>query len=64
MKNSEIFLGIENLVTSIIKNEKLLCTGEDGYKSLELSIASMISYKSNKSIHLPLKKNSFKILSQ
>ena len=51
-KKSEIYLGIENLINSITGSEKLLSSGEDGYKALELTIASMLSFKLNKKIEL------------
>ncbi len=63
-KKSEIYIAIENLVNCIRGKGKLLCTGEDGYKALELTIASMISWKHNKTMKLPIKNNKFKIHSK
>ena len=63
-KKSEIYLGIENLINSITGSEKLLSSGEDGYKALELTIASMLSSKLNKKIELPIKNMRFKIHSR
>lgn len=57
----DIRLSIQNLIESILKRKKLLCTGEDGYFSLELIIASLISNHKNKKILLPIKNKKFKI---
>jgi len=63
-KKSGTILGIQNLIDSIDSNETPLCSGFDGYKSLELVIASHLSSSKNKSINLPLKNNSYKIRSK
>lgn len=61
---SSIYMGVENLVNCLNSRVKPLCTGEDGYKSLELIIASIQSYKKNKLIKLPIPNNKFKISSK
>ena len=60
---SNIQLGVQNLVDCLVLNKKPYCTGEDGYKSLELIIASTLSANKLKRITLPLK-NSYKIYSK
>jgi len=60
---SPIQLAVANLVNSIDSENEPLCTGYDGYKSLELIIAAMISSKNRKEIKLPLK-NNYKITSK
>ena len=44
----------ENMLNSLINNEKAICEGEDGLKSLEFLIASYKSSDENKFIKLPL----------
>jgi len=56
-QKSNIQLGVQNLVDCLIHNKKPYCTGEDGYKSLELIIASILSANKSKKISLPLKTN-------
>jgi len=51
---SNIQLGIQNLVDCIHFNKIPLCTGNDGLKSLELIIASILSANKEKRIKLPL----------
>lgn len=60
-KKSGTILGIENLVECIVKKKTPLCTGIDGYKSVELIVASILSSSTKKKIYLPLKTNSYKI---
>ena len=60
---SPIQLAVANLVSSIGSKNEPMCTGYDGYKSLELIIAATISSKSRKEIKLPLK-NNYKITSK
>ena len=60
---SPIQLGLINLLHSIKTQKEPLSTGYDGYKSLELIIASLISSKHNKEITLPILKNNYKITS-
>lgn len=62
-KHSSIYLGLENLVRSLSNHDILLCTGMDGYKSLELIIASQLSSKNNKVLCLPIRSN-YKISSK
>jgi predicted dehydrogenase len=59
-----ISLGIQNMVNCVMKKDSPLSTGMDGYKSLELIVASLKSSKLNRRIHLPMVRNSFKIKSR
>lgn len=61
---SAISLAIKNLTDSIKYNKKPLCTGHDGYKSLELIIAAKKSLEKNQLIHLPIKDYDYKISSK
>jgi len=63
-KYSAIQLGVKNLGESVQYKTKPLCTGNDGYKSLELIIASHLSSIKRKKITLPLKENNFRINSR
>lgn len=67
VRNSQVsgtILGIQNLVNCVTYNKLPLCSGFDGYKSLELVIASILSSSKNKKIYLPLSNNSYKIRSK
>lgn len=58
---TDIRFGINNII-DCIKREKIpACTGFDGYKSLELVIASMLSKKLKKKILLPVTNKNYKI---
>lgn len=59
--STDIRLGIKNLAESITKGKKILCSGEDGYNSLELITGSMISSLTNQKILFPIKNKKFKI---
>lgn len=59
-----ISLGIQNMVNCVMKKDSPLSTGMDGYKSLELIVASLQSSKLNRRVHLPMMRNSFKIKSR
>lgn len=60
-----IVLGVESLFNSIEKNTEPLCTGEDGYASLEAIIASLQSAQDNGSrVTLPIKTNTFRVYSK
>ncbi len=63
-KISAIQLGVKNLVNCLQLKHKPMCTGYDGYKSLELIIASIQSANQNKRIFLPLTNNNKKISSK
>lgn len=63
-ENSSIFLAIENIISCIGSKKQPLCTGIDGYKSLELVVACQLAAKSNKSILLPLTNLQYKISSK
>ena len=63
-KKSAIFLGVENLINSISNNSKILCTGEDGFKSLEGVISLIKSAKSKRTVSIPLKITNYKINSK
>lgn len=62
-RKTPIQLAVANLINSIGSKNEPLCTGHDGYKSLELIIAAIISSKNRKEIKLPLK-NNYKITSK
>lgn len=59
-----IVLGLDNLVRAISSGNNLLCTGNDGYFSLEGVIATMRSANRNQRISLPLKANTYRISSK
>jgi len=60
-----IVKGLENLIYSIERNVNPLCTGKDGYLSLEIIIALIDSAKHNgKKVSLPLKKKTYIISSK
>ena len=61
---SSIYYGVENLVQCITSKKSPLCSGEDGYKSLETILGILRSCKENKEITLPLKNNNHKIKSK
>lgn len=61
---SPIQLGVKNLVNCLQFNKRPLCTGEDGYKSLELIIASIQSSKLSRKLKTPLLNNEYKISSK
>ena len=63
-EKSGTILGIKNLISCINSNEIPLCSGNDGYKSLELITASILSSSKKISIDLPLEPNSYKINSK
>ena len=63
-KHSAIELGVQNLVSSVRKKMEPQCSGEDGYKSLELIIAAIQSARKKRKIFLPLSKNNYKISSK
>ena len=60
---TSIQLGIENLLTSKNKSE-LKSSGIDGYKSLEIILALMMSSQQHETITLPLQINNYKIESK
>lgn len=64
VRNLGPYLGVQNLVECILYEKKPLCSGQDGYKALELITASILSAKRKKEIFLPLKMKNFKIHSQ
>ena len=64
VKKSGTMLGIKNLIECIVNKKTPLCTGIDGYKSVELIVASILSSSTKKKIYLPLKINSYKISSK
>lgn len=61
---SPIIFSIDNILDCIINNKTPLCTGLDGYKSLELIIASLSSSKKHKILKLPLKIGNYSISSK
>jgi len=54
---SAIMLGVSNIVDCLNNKNIPLCTGLDGYKSLEIIIALIMSAKKNKQVLLPLTTN-------
>ena len=64
-RKDAIVLGLENLYSSIENNTETLCTGNDGYFSLEVVMA-MIQSARNKGqqVNLPLKADTYKISSK
>lgn len=63
-KLDAIVLGLDNLVKAIKTDVDLLCTGDDGYFSLEGVISAIKSTQRNQRIHLPLKDNTYEISSK
>jgi predicted dehydrogenase len=60
-----IVLGVENIIHSIRKNVEPMCTGYDGYSSLEAIIAIKKSAnKKGQRVFLPLKMNNYKVSSR
>ncbi len=62
--DQEVFIDIiSNLINSFEKNISSKCSGFDGYKSLELIIASIVSLKEQRTVSLPINENiyNFKI---
>ena len=62
--HSAIELGVQNLIDSIRTKKEPQSTGYDGYKSLELIIASIQSAKTGRKIHLPLINKNYNINSK
>lgn len=54
---------IQNLIETITSSKEPLCTGYDGYKSIEMIAAATLSSKYQKQMNLPLK-NNYKITSK
>lgn len=63
-KKTGTILGIKDLIECITNKKTPMCTGIDGYKSVELIIASIVSSTTKKKINLPLKTNDYKIYSR
>jgi len=63
-KDSAIFQAVKNIVYCFGTKNKPLSTGVDGYKSLELIIASIMSSKQRKIVKLPISNNNYKISSK
>jgi predicted dehydrogenase len=59
-----ILLGLDNLCNSIRNTEPLLCSGENGYSSLEIIVSLLISTKSKNRINLPINTKMYKINSK
>lgn len=49
-----IVSGLKHLLESMSKTKPSPCDGNQGYKSLELVVASLMSARKNKEVHLPL----------
>jgi predicted dehydrogenase len=60
IENSEtIISSVTNIIECIEGRNEINCSGIDGYKSLELILAAVLSNKMNKKITLPLEKKHF-----
>lgn len=55
---------INNLIGCVLTKKNPLCTGQDGYKSLELVVGSLISAQKGKKLQLPIKNKNYKIESR
>ncbi len=62
--NSSIFLAIDNIVNCIGNKKQPLCTGIDGYRSLELVIGCKLAAETQKTVLLPLTNLKYKISSK
>lgn len=57
-KKEDIVSGVENIISSIEKNTQVYCSGEDGFKALEICIALLKSAEENgKKLRIPLPTN-------
>jgi predicted dehydrogenase len=63
-KKSPLSLAVENVVSCVENKKQPLCTGIDGYKSLESVIACKLSAEKNKPISLPIRDMNYKIYSK
>ena len=61
---TDISFALQNFINSVINQKEPKCTGTDGYKSLELIIASLLSFKTKKEQQIPLRKNNYRITSK
>lgn len=52
---SSIFLGVKNLIKATKQKCEPFCTGEDGYQSVQLIIASLLSAEKGIKVKLPVK---------
>jgi len=60
IENSETIINsVTNIIDDIEGSNKIQCSGIDGYKSLELILATMLSNERNEKITLPLEKKYF-----
>lgn len=65
VKESAIMRGLDNLVNAIKKNTTTLASGYEGYSSLEVIIALMISSeKKGKTMFIPINNKTYKITSR
>jgi len=55
---------IDNVLSCVKSRKNPLCTGKDGYKSLELVVGSLISSRSGKKLRIPIKNKNYKIESR
>lgn len=63
-KSSPIMLGLQDLVKCVKTGKSPMCSGRDGYKALELTIASLLSAKNKKMLSIPVKEQRFRIKSR
>ena len=59
-----IVSGLKHLLKSMSKSKSSPCDGNQGYKSLELVVASLMSAKKNKTMYLPLQSLDYVISSK
>ena len=59
-----ILLGLDNLCNAVNNGEPILCSGKNGYSSLEIIVSLLISIKSKSKINLPINRNTYKINSK
>ena len=55
---------IDNVLSCVKSRKNPLCTGKDGYKSLELVVGSLISSRLGKKLRIPIKNKNYKIESR
>jgi len=55
---------IDNFLNCVITRKEPLCTGKDGYKSLELVIGSIISERTDKKLEIPIANKNYIIESR
>ena len=59
-----ILFGLDNLCDCILQNKSPMCSGQDGYASLEVIVSLLTSTKKKCKIYLPINTNMYKIYSK